>query len=574
MSSVADSGPGSLRQAIADAVAGDTVRLEVTGTIKLISAPLIIAKDLTIQGPGAADLSVSGERTRRVFEVARGTVTASGLTIRDGWADGGAAVLNAGTLTLTDCVISGHKAFSGAAIENTGTLTVQRCTFTQNDADTHGAGIRNLGTATVLESIFDRNDCDSGGAIFNLRTLYVNNSSITRNHAFAHGAGIRNGEAASAVIVNSTFSANDGVVGGAIFNGGRLTLLNCTLAGNSALTGGGLNNSGTATLAHTIVAGSTGGNDCAIGGGSRLISTGHNIDSDGTCLLAGSGDQSATDPRLGPLSDNGGPTQTHALLLNSPAIDAGDAAGCRGRDDRPLFRDQRGYGRAADGNGDGTTVCDIGAFEFGATPLPDADDDGVADGEDNCPAVTNSDQTDTDADGLGDACDNCPDAFNRAQADTNANGRGDLCDGSAATTLTLTRVKLGADTNGRARGRLTVKGTLDTTALGGPGALATALQHGFTANVAGAGLSKPETVGFPTCASTKRCTGSAKETARFTTKSGNLVTVSITAPGRTFPPPLAAAPVTVTLALAGSDQPGSTEACGIRGRKSQTAVCR
>jgi len=138
----------------------------------------------------------------------------------------------------------------------------------------------------------------------------------------------------------------------------------------------------------------------------------------------------------------------------------------------------------------------------------------------------------------------------------------------------LTRVKLSADTRGRAQGRITVKGTLDTTDLGGPSGLGTALQRGLIVGVAGGGLGQPETLVFPTCSSATRCTGAANETARFRPKSGNLLTVAVSAPKRTFPPPLSSAPVTVTLSFTNSDQPGTASTCTVRGRSSQTAVCR
>jgi hypothetical protein len=91
--------------------------------------------------------------------------------------------------------------------------------------------------------------------------------------------------------------------------------------------------------------------------GGRLSSGGSNLDSDGSCGFVESGDQNGSDPHLGPLAENGGWTQTHALLPGSPAIDAGGAVGC-------ADRDQRGLARSQDGNSDGTAACDIGAFEL------------------------------------------------------------------------------------------------------------------------------------------------------------------------------------------------------------------
>jgi hypothetical protein len=93
-----------------------------------------------------------------------------------------------------------------------------------------------------------------------------------------------------------------------------------------------------------------------------LTSTGFNLDSDGTCNLTQLTVLPNTDPSLGPLVDNGGPTETHALLDGSPAIDSG-AQNCTDVIGAPLVTDQRGEPRPVDGNGDGRTACDIGAFE-------------------------------------------------------------------------------------------------------------------------------------------------------------------------------------------------------------------
>jgi hypothetical protein len=141
-------------------------------------------------------------------------------------------------------------------------------------------------------------------------------------------------------------------------------------------------------------------------------SLGHNLtDAQASdCALNHSTDQVLTAAGLEPLDDNGGPTLTHAPQPGSPAIDAGDPAAC------PSV-DQRGYARPIDGDGNGSALCDIGAYEHLAGA--DGDADGVLDSADNCPFFANPSQSDTDNDGRGNACE-C--------TDQNGDGRNTVSD--------------------------------------------------------------------------------------------------------------------------------------------------
>jgi hypothetical protein len=165
--------------------------------------------------------------------------------------------------------------------------------------------------------------------------------------------------------VNSTISGNTTQgAGGGLSILGAATLTNTTVFGNSAGTGGGLwiGSSGSARLRNTIVAFRQPGGDCA-GVRPIRISNGHNLDGDGSCGFPDNGDNWPNrDPKLGPLASNGGPTMTHGFVAASSAIDSGDPAVCPSTD-------QRGAPRPKDGNGNGTALCDIGAYEQ-QTPLP------------------------------------------------------------------------------------------------------------------------------------------------------------------------------------------------------------
>jgi predicted outer membrane repeat protein len=140
-------------------------------------------------------------------------------------------------------------------------------------------------------------------------------------------------------------------------------VINSTFSGNSAAAHGGAiaANCGVVTLSNTIMAHSPTGGNCY----GTITSGGNNLDSGNTCAFAARGDRINTIPRLGPLANNGGTTQTMALMAGSPAIDAGNNLICAAPPVNNV--DQRGVGRPIDGNENGIVICDIGAFE--AQPL-------------------------------------------------------------------------------------------------------------------------------------------------------------------------------------------------------------
>jgi hypothetical protein len=162
------------------------------------------------------------------------------------------------------------------------------------------------------------------------------------------------------LIWNSTIANNGGQVAGGI-NAGEATISNCTISGNVAFqpqAGPGGISAGIGSIQNSIIANSGSQGNCAFGPG--FHSKGYNISDDDTCNLNGPGDMSNTNPQLGPLQNNGGPTQTMALPFGSPAIDAGNPSGCTNGRGQLLKTDERGEPRPASGQ----SRCDLGAYEL------------------------------------------------------------------------------------------------------------------------------------------------------------------------------------------------------------------
>jgi predicted outer membrane repeat protein len=300
--------------------------MSLPATISLTSGQIFILHNMSIVGPGANLLTISGSHLSRVFSIPPFGIQAvdiSDLTIADGTDPddlGGGGISNvANHLSVSNCAFTGNStAGVGAGIANFGTLLVTNCTFTNNSAGTNG------------------------GAIFNEDTLSVTNSTFSGNSAGLGGGGIETEFSFQPVaVINCTFNLNAATGSG---GGGILvnTLVTTTLS--------------SLDLRNTIIAGSTGG-DCVLNNGAIIGTNSHNLIQDGSCSPMLSGD-----PKLGPLQFNGGPTQTFALLGMSPAIDKGDDSVLAD----PMFpaTDQRGPGFPR-------KFCahvDIGAFEASAPP--------------------------------------------------------------------------------------------------------------------------------------------------------------------------------------------------------------
>src|SRR5208337_4160365 len=392
------------------------------GTIDLTQALPDLKNNIDLEGPGAKNLTVQRDSSApdfSVFTVDTGaTVNLSGLTISGGnhigglAADVGGGIDNLGTLTVSNSVFSSNTASDGGGLFNSGTLMVTDSTFTNNSATYDGGGgggIWNQGTATVNNSTFTDNIAPngSGGGIAGVGTLTVNDSNFTNNTAAVCGGGIFGAGFFAVTVTDSTFVDNSSPYGGGIYyagsaagntigillasdstftgnsatwgggisnyggdidndNGGTTTVTYCTIDGNAGQDGGICNaTTSTLTLDNTIVAGNSGPDIV----GSVQPTSKNNLIGDGTGItnlteldpsnLVGT-TADPLNPMLGPLANNGGPTQTMALLPGSPAIDAGSVALAVDASGNSLTTDQRGAGFPRIMGG----TVDIGAYEF------------------------------------------------------------------------------------------------------------------------------------------------------------------------------------------------------------------
>jgi predicted outer membrane repeat protein len=317
-----------------------------------------------------------------------GTLTVTGSTFSKNAAPGGAGISNniSATLTVTGSTFSDNSGGYGGGIANEGMLTVTGSTFSGGSVYIEGGGIDNgrFGTLTVTESTFSGNSATwAGGGIYNLEgMLTVNRCTFGGNVAHSYGGGVYNGSGQTITITGSTFSGNWAPNGGGIANiiESPLTVTSCTFSGNSAQSdGGGIYSEGSLTVVSSTLSGNSAGGsgggiattyswevaettvstsvfanpvggNIAEGGGTTFVSLGHNLFTDQPAVSLDPTDLVNTEPLLGPLADNGGPTFTCALLPGSPAIDAGVAVA-------GVTTDQRGVPLPQG------SAPDIGAFE-------------------------------------------------------------------------------------------------------------------------------------------------------------------------------------------------------------------
>jgi hypothetical protein len=321
---------------------GHAISLALSGD-SIIVAPatytenLSISISLRILGAGANTTIIDGGAKATVVNISQGNVTLYGITIRNGAARYGGGISNGGNLSVIASTISRNKATIRFCLHN------QTCTAL-------GGGIYNSNSLTIGSSAVVGNSVEG---------LPISGCYIALTSCLTYGGGIFNqGKmimSNSTVANNLSYSGSGSAYGGGIFNQASAVISNGTVSGNSANRVGGIYTSGSTTLQNSVVAGSSQGNCYG-----TMISNGYNLSSDNSCNFNGRGDLNNHDPLLGPLQNNGGPTDTMALLPGSPAIDAGNPGGCTDGKGNLLTTDQRGMPRP---DKEDQAGCDIGAFE-------------------------------------------------------------------------------------------------------------------------------------------------------------------------------------------------------------------
>jgi CSLREA domain-containing protein len=311
-------GDCSLREAVIAAngtTAADSITMgggthELTQAVATSESPAVgdldVTAPLTITGAGAASTTIDANGIDRVLDAnvaSPGIVQLTGIKITGG-SQSGIENLNGTDLRLTDSAVGGNMnaGCCGGGIDSNsgGSLTLDRTTVSDNTGS-------------------------NGGGIYVAIDATLTNTTISGNTATSEGGGLYN-EFGTSTLTNTTIVSNTGPAG----------------------MGGGITNFDTTQLKNSIVANNAGGNCETF---SAPTSLGHNLESGTDCAFTSPGDLQSTNPVLGPLANNGGQTETHALLPGSPAIDAGDNIGCPTTDQRGLARPQ-------------SLVCDIGAYEF------------------------------------------------------------------------------------------------------------------------------------------------------------------------------------------------------------------
>ena len=378
----------------------DSLIIDATSALDLTITGDADGDDVTFAGTYTTDLSASlvgpvdrlddnsrvlnfsalfGDLTLREFTISGGRRTG------DGEMGGGILFSSFGALSLDQSTVSGNSTASvfgsgGGIASNVGTVSLTNSTVSGNRTmgnSAYGGGIGTSGGTVFLtnSTVSDNNSYFGGGGIGTSGgNVSLTNSTVSDNAGF-FGGGIRS-TGGNVSLTNSTISGNSsGYSGGGILSfDATILLVNSTVSDNTAFTGGGIsfmrstfNSNSSLTLHNSIVAGNTGNGsapdiETVAGAAVNVLDVENSLigDTSGSGITANTGDgnilnQSAL---LGPLTDNGGPTLTHALLTDSPAIDGGNNALAVDENGNPLATDQRGELRSLI-----IGTADIGAFE-------------------------------------------------------------------------------------------------------------------------------------------------------------------------------------------------------------------
>ncbi|MEZ0298528.1 MAG: beta strand repeat-containing protein, partial [Candidatus Methylacidiphilales bacterium] len=336
----------------------DAASTSSTATVNLAAATYY--ENVNISGASAKSINITGV-TGTVVN-GNGNRSTEGGSLDTGTGDGSVFRINAAaisvaldTLTITNGSV-GYPGGGGIYISGGATVALKNSTVRNNTSSFHASGILlDSGILAVTDStIADNSGASDGGGLYNYGgTMTVENSTISNNHG-NYGGGFLAAAGTTTTITNSTISGNRAdTTGGGIRARGTVVILNSTISDNSSSQGSGIASgiSGSVTLRNTIVANSTSGLDIYTNGGT-FVDNGYNIVEDvGNVTvfgLPGSNTLTGVDPKLAPLGWYGGPTQTHALLVGSPALNAAGPT--------PVIVDQRGVNNSGVRN-------DIGAFE-------------------------------------------------------------------------------------------------------------------------------------------------------------------------------------------------------------------
>lgn len=348
--------------------AADTLSLSSGATYILTAALPSIASAITVAGNGATITRSGAAPSFAIFDVSSaGAFTLTNATISNG-AEGG--IYNGGgALNVIDSSIVNNTGFNGGGIGGSGTTSIVRSVISGNTADNFGGGVDLQGTLEITDTLIVSNTAPagSGGGVIvahSVTPARIVNSTIANNT----GGGVLTAYNGRIVLINSTVSGNDiGVGFSPMAEPGPLTAISLQYVTVTA-NGMGIEESNdfcssstcSFTYAASIVVGNTTA-DCAV---TNITPTsgGYNLVGDTTaCNATATGDTATTDPLLGPLQNNGGPTPTHAVLSGSPAIEQIPVGtlDCKGT----ITADQRGAVRA-NGTTQGGSACEIGAYEF------------------------------------------------------------------------------------------------------------------------------------------------------------------------------------------------------------------